>query len=262
MGVNNELHMVSLRRGLQLMRRVNFDLTRLCRCSVKSSCTALAGGCANGTADDVSQMSAEVAACMMESAHSTPAIVMPQPSTLTPPSNARRSTSASVDTVCREDTGSQNVTPNSHSHSQSHSHSLSSFPLTPPPSLALWTLHRVEAWLCDIDLPEYVSALHNSGLHGALLVYEDRFTVETLADLLDIGPERTLLRRHLWEEFANLLDSYLRQRKQHCASKDSSVGAAPALNPATKLKQEPWDGERDVGDGGTVGMEVDSMEVR
>ncbi|KAL5965639.1 Liprin-beta-1, partial [Taenia solium] len=229
LGVNNELHMVSMRRGLQLMRQLNFDITRLCRCPVNSSCSVLQGGCSTGTPDDLSQTSPGVPTCMMELAHSTPALRMTQPSTLTSPSNARRSTSVSVDTVCRESTPSRNPTPTSHSFS------LSSSFLPPPSPLALWTFDRVEAWLCDIELPEYVSGLRSSGLHGALLLYEDRFTVETLACLLDIGPERTLLRRHLSEEFANLLDSSVCRRKQRFTTKDSAVAAA-ALNPSAKLK--------------------------
>lgn len=59
--------------------------------------------------------------------------------------------------------------------------------------------------------------------------------METLASVLDIGPERTLLRRHLSEEFANLLDSSLCNRRQRSTTKDSTV-AAPALNPSAKLK--------------------------
>ncbi|KAL5110967.1 Liprin-beta-1 [Taenia crassiceps] len=243
LGVNNELHMVSMRRGLQLLRQLNFDLTRLCRCPVNSSCSALRalqGSCSTGTPGDLSQTSPEVPARMMESAHSIPALRTTQPSTLTSPSNTRRSTSVSVGTVCRESTPSRNPTPNSHSlspsppSSSSSSSSSSSF-LLPPTSPALWTSHRMETWLCNIDLPEYVSSLRSSGLHGALLLYEDRFTAETLADVLDIGPERTLLRRHLSEEFANLLDSSLCHRKQRSTIKDSTV-AAPVLNPSAKLK--------------------------
>uniref|UniRef100_A0A915ETK8 SAM domain-containing protein n=1 Tax=Echinococcus canadensis TaxID=519352 RepID=A0A915ETK8_9CEST len=227
LGVNSELHMVSLRRGLQLMRQLNFDLTRLCRRPISTSCSALPRSCNNGTTDDLSQRSLEVPAFMMESAHSTPALRLAQPPTLKSPLSARRSTSVSLDTVCRENTLSQDPTSTCRSPSLSSS-------LPPPSSLALWTLHRVEAWLCEIELPEYASGLRSSGLHGALLLYEDRFTVETLAALLDIGPERTLLRRHLSEEFANLLDSSLCHRKQ--CSTDDTTTTVPALNPSTKLK--------------------------
>lgn len=90
MGVNNELHMVSMRRGLQLMRQLNFDLTRLCRCPVNSSWSAVQGGCSTDTPDDLSQTSPEVAACMVESAHSIPALRITQSCTLTSPSNTRR----------------------------------------------------------------------------------------------------------------------------------------------------------------------------
>nr|CDS17010.1 liprin beta 1 [Echinococcus granulosus] len=210
LGVNSELHMVSLRRGLQLMRQLNFDLTRLCRCPISTSCSALPRSCNNGTTDDLSQRSLE-------------------PPTLKSPLSAPRSTSVLLDTVCRENTLSQDPTSTCRSPSLSSS-------LPPPSSLALWTLHRVEAWLCEIELLEYASGLRSSGLHGALLLYEDRFTVETLAALLDIGPERTLLRRHLSAEFANLLDSSLCHRKQ--CSTDDMTTTVPALNPSTKLKEE------------------------
>ncbi|EUB62429.1 Liprin-beta-1 [Echinococcus granulosus] len=216
LGVNSELHMVSLRRGLQLMRQLNFDLTRLCRCPISTSCSALPRSCNNGTTDDLSQRSLEVPAFMMESAHSTPALRLAQPPTLKSPLSAPR-----------ENTLSQDPTSTCRSPSLSSS-------LPPPSSLALWTLHRVEAWLCEIELLEYASGLRSSGLHGALLLYEDRFTVETLAALLDIGPERTLLRRHLSAEFANLLDSSLCHRKQ--CSTDDMTTTVPALNPSTKLK--------------------------
>ncbi|CDS42035.1 liprin beta 1 [Echinococcus multilocularis] len=195
LGVNSELHMVSLRRGLQLMRQLNFDLTRLCRRPVALLCHGVAT----------------------------------MPHTLKSPLSASQSTSVSFDTVCRENTLSQDPTSTCRSPSLSSS-------LPPPSSLALWTLHRVEAWLCEIELPEYASGLCSSGLHGALLLYEDRFTVETLSALLDIGPERTLLRRHLLEEFANLLDSSLCHRKQ--CSTDDTTTTMPALNPSTKFKEE------------------------
>ena len=52
-------------------------------------------------------------------------------------------------------------------------------------------------WLRHVDLSEYAPNLRGSGVHGALLVHETRFTAEILAGILSIPPSKTLLRRHL-----------------------------------------------------------------
>lgn len=82
LGVNNELHMLSLRRGLQLLRQLNFDLTRLCRrrvdCPSTNGYPALQRSHSNETANDMFQRSPEIPANMIESAHSTPALRMTQ----------------------------------------------------------------------------------------------------------------------------------------------------------------------------------------
>ena len=56
---------------------------------------------------------------------------------------------------------------------------------------------RVMEWLRHVDLSEYAPNLRGSGVHGALLVHERRFTAEILAGILSIPPSKTLLRRHL-----------------------------------------------------------------
>ena len=56
---------------------------------------------------------------------------------------------------------------------------------------------RVMEWLRHVDLSEYAPNLRGSGVHGALLVHEKRFTAEILAGILSIPPAKTLLRRHL-----------------------------------------------------------------
>ena len=82
LGVNNELHMLSMRRGLQLMRQLNFNLNRLCRRPTgrptKNGNTGLQRSRSNGSPDDILQTSPEVPANMLESAHSTPALRMTQ----------------------------------------------------------------------------------------------------------------------------------------------------------------------------------------
>lgn len=69
----------------------------------------------------------------------------------------------------------------------------------------LWTAHRVWDWLRVVDLAEYAPNLRGAGVHGALMMYEPKFTSELLADLLSIPPSKTLLRRHLSTHFKELL---------------------------------------------------------
>ncbi|XP_065360803.1 liprin-beta-2 [Calliphora vicina] len=71
--------------------------------------------------------------------------------------------------------------------------------------IALWTAHRVMEWLRVADLSEYAPNLRGAGVHGALMLYEPRFNADLLADLLSIPPSKTLLRRHLFTHFKDLL---------------------------------------------------------
>merc|ERR1712107_393057 len=66
-----------------------------------------------------------------------------------------------------------------------------------PGEVLLWTNHRVMEWLRHVDLSEYAPNLRGSGVHGALLVLEARFTADLLASLLSIPTSKSLLRRHL-----------------------------------------------------------------
>ncbi|XP_075017432.1 liprin-beta-1 isoform X4 [Calonectris borealis] len=80
-----------------------------------------------------------------------------------------------------------------------------------PSEVTQWTNHRVMEWLRSVDLAEYAPNLRGSGVHGGLMVLEPRFNVETMAQLLNIPPNKTLLRRHLATHF-NLL---IGQQAQH-----------------------------------------------
>jgi len=73
--------------------------------------------------------------------------------------------------------------------------------------LELWTNHRVMEWLRTIDLAEYAPNLRGSGVHGAVMVKESNFNGETLAWLLHIPQNKTLLRRHLAAKLTDLLPS-------------------------------------------------------
>lgn len=57
------------------------------------------------------------------------------------------------------------------------------------------------------------------GVHGGLIVYEDRFTSDLLADILFIQQSKTLLRRHLSTQFGQLLGKDLNQIKRDAQCK-------------------------------------------
>ena len=81
-------------------------------------------------------------------------------------------------------------------------------------SLLHWSNHRVMEWLRSIDLSEYAPNLRGSGVHGALMCLEPRFTADTLADLLHIPVSKTLLRRHLIHHFDALIGPMCKEHKR------------------------------------------------
>ncbi|KAG7523122.1 liprin-beta-1 isoform X2 [Solea senegalensis] len=85
-----------------------------------------------------------------------------------------------------------------------------------PAEISQWTNHRVMEWLRSVDLAEYAPNLRGSGVHGGLMVLEPRFNVETMALLLNIPPNKTLLRRHLATHFNLLIGSEAQHLKQEC----------------------------------------------
>ncbi|MCJ8743410.1 hypothetical protein PDJAM_G00093650 [Pangasius djambal] len=85
-----------------------------------------------------------------------------------------------------------------------------------PAEVCQWTNHRVMEWLRSVDLAEYAPNLRGSGVHGGLMVLEPRFNVETMALLLNIPPNKTLLRRHLATHFYLLIGAEAERLKQEC----------------------------------------------
>ncbi|XP_046728727.1 liprin-beta-1 isoform X2 [Silurus meridionalis] len=85
-----------------------------------------------------------------------------------------------------------------------------------PEEVCQWTNHRVMEWLRSVDLAEYAPNLRGSGVHGGLMVLEPRFSVETMALLLNIPPNKTLLRRHLATHFHLLIGAEAERLKQEC----------------------------------------------
>ncbi|XP_055307825.1 liprin-beta-1 isoform X4 [Sitodiplosis mosellana] len=96
----------------------------------------------------------------------------------------------------------------------------------------LWTAHRVMEWLRVVNLAEYAPNLRGAGVHGALMVYEDRFTDELLADLLSIPATKSLIRRHLCTHFKDLLGRDIIQNKRKA---ETTLGYQP-LTLTSKIK--------------------------
>uniref|UniRef100_A0A3Q2EFE2 PPFIA binding protein 2a n=1 Tax=Cyprinodon variegatus TaxID=28743 RepID=A0A3Q2EFE2_CYPVA len=83
-----------------------------------------------------------------------------------------------------------------------------------PSEVVQWSNHCVMEWLRAVDLAEYAPNLRGSGVHGGLIILEPRFSSETLALLLNIPPQKTLLRRHLATAFAALVGPQAMQEKR------------------------------------------------
>ena len=98
-----------------------------------------------------------------------------------------------------------------------------------PAKVMFWTSFRVMDWLRSIDLAEYAANVRGSGVHGSLLLLESSFTSNTLAAILQIPSNRTLLRRHLSKMFDLLVGQAAAEAKQATAPSDT-------LMPNTKLK--------------------------
>uniref|UniRef100_A0AAR2KPH4 SAM domain-containing protein n=1 Tax=Pygocentrus nattereri TaxID=42514 RepID=A0AAR2KPH4_PYGNA len=89
---------------------------------------------------------------------------------------------------------------------------------TSPSEVVQWSNHRVMEWLRSVDLAEYAPNLRGSGVHGGLIILEPRFNSETLAMLLNIPPQKTLLRRHLATNFNALVGPQAQQEKREYAN--------------------------------------------
>ena len=74
-----------------------------------------------------------------------------------------------------------------------------------------------------------------AGVHGALLVHEPRFTGELLAAVLSIPAGKSLLRRHLFTRFSELVGQEVLRQKREVEDNQS---IAP-LRPDSKVKVRP-----------------------
>ncbi|KAL0968562.1 hypothetical protein UPYG_G00268500 [Umbra pygmaea] len=103
---------------------------------------------------------------------------------------------------------------------------------TSPSEVVQWSNHRVMEWLRSVDLAEYAPNLRGSGVHGGLIILEPRFNSDTLAMLLNIPPQKTLLRRHLATNFNTLVGPQAELEKREFME---SSGYAP-LSTTAKVR--------------------------
>lgn len=103
---------------------------------------------------------------------------------------------------------------------------------TTPSDVVQWSNHRVMEWLRAVDLAEYAPNLRGSGVHGGLVILEPRFNSETLALLLNIPPQKTLLRRHLTTHFNLLIGPDAQQEKREIIESSNFM----PLNTTAKVK--------------------------
>ncbi|XP_073724737.1 liprin-beta-2b isoform X9 [Misgurnus anguillicaudatus] len=104
--------------------------------------------------------------------------------------------------------------------------------MTSPSEAVQWSNHRVMEWLRSVDLAEYAPNLRGSGVHGGLIILEPRFNSDTLALLLNIPPQKTLLRRHLATKFNTLVGSQAQQEKREFMESSSYT----PLNTTAKVR--------------------------
>ncbi|XP_055947811.1 liprin-beta-2-like isoform X2 [Argiope bruennichi] len=102
-----------------------------------------------------------------------------------------------------------------------------------------WTNHRVMEWLRTVDLSEYAPNLRGSGVHGGLMLYEPRFNADLMATLLNIPPNKTLLRRHLSTQFKQLIGPDVMQKKREWEAQANYTPLSPSAKVKT-LKRSPF----------------------
>ncbi|KRY14783.1 Liprin-beta [Trichinella patagoniensis] len=105
-------------------------------------------------------------------------------------------------------------------------------------SVQFWTQHCISEWLRSSDLTEFTPNLMCSGIHGALMVLDPTFTAESLAAVLQIPQQKTLLRRHLATQFTNLIGADLVAAKRQFLAQSEM----PILSPLLKVKLQKKSG--------------------
>ncbi|CAH8845551.1 unnamed protein product [Trichobilharzia szidati] len=201
--MSNELHVLSLRWGIQMLRHISFDRNRLCRDHMQQ-CTA--NILINRNLLNSPKQSFPSTTDNMKLNNELNGVV-----------HSGMNNSHTVTTSTATNDKNNNLTSglNSSSRPNSVNHETEVYISTYLPiQICYWTQQRVLDWLQSIELPEYAPKLFGSGVHGALMIFEDRFTPDLLADILQISPVKSLVRRHLTHKFIELVGPEIWKRKQ------------------------------------------------
>nr|CAH8845538.1 unnamed protein product [Trichobilharzia regenti] len=200
--MSNELHVLSLRWGIQMLRHISFDRNRLCR-------------------DHMQQCTANILInrnLLNSPKQSFPTTTdnMKLNSELNGVNHSGMNNAPSINTTITNGNNNNLISGlNASSRPNSVNHETEVFISTYLPiQICYWTQQRVLDWLQSIELPEYAPKLFGSGVHGALMIFEDRFTPDLLADILQISPVKSLVRRHLTHKFIELVGPEIWKRKQ------------------------------------------------
>ncbi|CBY36061.1 unnamed protein product [Oikopleura dioica] len=111
-----------------------------------------------------------------------------------------------------------------------------------------WSIFRIMDWLRTIELSEYAPNLRGSGVHGGLIALEPGFGHDHLANLLDINPKKTLLRKHLQTSFNQLLSDQQFETKRDYILRN---GMPMPLTARLKRKKKTFFGsKKSAGSGG------------
>ncbi|KAL3319519.1 PTPRF interacting protein binding protein [Cichlidogyrus casuarinus] len=266
MQITSELHVLSLRRGVQVLRWIQFDLNKLCRRPTlpRKSRSVRDSSEEEDLHDSGEEDMLDIDVLPSDGNNNVPIVAMScttksrslqkKSGSMEPPgkhSHLNGFTYGETEKIRRDETRRsgtvgykgmsleplENATPYSASSSSGASSSGGGPSVTSggnfaPQEICLWSHHRIVAWLESIEFAEYVAELRGSGLHGALFILEDRFDHESLAKVLHIPQSKSLLRRYLKEKFIELVGPEVWARK---VTSQSTPDVYP-ITPQNKMK--------------------------
>eukprot|EP00731_Ephydatia_muelleri_P037908 Em0597g3a len=102
--------------------------------------------------------------------------------------------------------------------------------------LLYWNASHVMEWLKSVELDECTGALHNMGIHGAVMLLDDQFTAASVAQALGISQTQSLLWSHVYKKFMELVGPVAAQRKLDAMRSKSFVH----LDPVQKAKKRRY----------------------
>lgn len=102
----------------------------------------------------------------------------------------------------------------------------------------LWTNADVIHWLEDIDLQEYAPNLNKSGIHGALLVLDEKFSPAILAAEMGLPSSKSYLIRHLIQEYKDVVDPAKSEVYSSYGLENKTRTLSRALSSSSKARRD------------------------